>query len=167
MSPRNHSNFPGALWRTDNSLRGVPFLFFTPPSFPPSHLLSLTPSLPGSLLDARILQDFPWLYLPPFCACVTACVCAAKFEAQSNERRHQTTVALICTSLSVRAAWASLSRWTTLFPCIARAALRRRGAKCAPKAPSQPVILLSTFQRLCCQTMVLPPRPLALRICNA
>lgn len=41
MSPRNHSNFPGALWRMDNSVRGVPFLFFTPPSFPPSHLFPL------------------------------------------------------------------------------------------------------------------------------
>lgn len=39
--------------------------------------------------------------------------------------------------------------------------------KCALKVLSQPVILLSTFQRLCCQAMVLPLRLISLRICNA
>lgn len=41
--------------------------------------------------------------------------------------------------------------------------------RCSPvlKAASQPVTLSSSFQRLCSQAMVLPPRPQAQRICNA
>lgn len=55
----------------------------------------------------------------------------------------------------------------TLFLYIQWAVLHWHREKCAPKALSQPVIPLSTFQRLCCQTMVLPLRPIGLRICNA
>lgn len=96
MSPSNHSNFPGALWRTDNSLRGVPFLFFTPPSFPPSHLFSLP------LLSRAVC----WMLASWFSSSRPASffmrvrVCAAKFELQSSERQRQTTVAAICTPLS-------------------------------------------------------------------
>lgn len=68
------------------------------------------------------------------------------------------SVCITCVVRPLRAVWELCFRaWPGLF-C---------GEQCAPKAPSQPVILLSTFQKPCCQTMVLPPRLLALRICNA
>lgn len=113
MSPCNHSNFPGALWRTDNSVRGVPFLFFTPPSL--SLVLTSTPLL-GSLLDPCILRDFPWLDRPVF----VPFMCALKFESQPSERLLQTTVAIIaCCYLSESLVWTLRTIWGLYF-CVSR-----------------------------------------------
>lgn len=98
---------------------------------------------------------------PPF-------MCALKFESQPSEKAAPDNCCHNCLLLSLRVTFMDSQNYSrTLFLCIHEAVLRRHREKCAPKALSQPVTPLSTFQRLCCQTMVLPPRPIALRICNA
>lgn len=131
------------------------FLFSSsplPPSLPLtcSHFHSSPGPVCWMLASYRIFLD---LIRPSFSLSCFVCVCAVKFELQPGED-YQTTVAVIARC------YLAASELFENFICL-------RGERCAPKALSQPVILLSTFQRLCCQTMVLPPRPLALRICNA
>lgn len=163
MSPCNHSNFPGALWRTDNSVRGVPFLFFTPPSFPPSHLFSLP------LLSWAVC----WiLHLTGFSLTQPACFCAFYVDSEVWILAQRKAAAdNCCHNCLLLSLWVtcmdSQNYLRTLFLCIQKAVLCWHRQKCAPKALSQPVTPLSTFQRLCCQTMVLPLRAIALRICNA
>lgn len=126
MSPCSHSNFPGALWRTDNSVRGVPFLFFTPPSFPPSHLFSLSLlswAVCWILASYGIFLDSTGLFL-----------CALKFESQPTVRLLWTTVAIIaCCYLSESLAWTLRTIWGLQFcpsrrlfcVCVERNVLQR------------------------------------------
>lgn len=176
MSPCNHSNFPGALWQTDNRVREE-LLFSSsplPPSlplfFPPSHLFSL-PFLSwavcwilasyGIFLLAAALSSSSsalFFFLLPF-------MCALKFPSPAKAAPDNCCHNCL---LSMRATFMdSQNCLRTLFLYIQRGILHWHREKCAPKALSQPVIPLSTFQRLCCQTMVLPLRPIGLRICNA
>lgn len=157
MSLRNHSNFPGALWRTDNSVRGVPFLFFTPPSLP----------LTCSHFHFSLERFARSSHLTGFSLTRPACFLRALWSSNPRASRMQLQTAADIIARRYLSKWLSELFENFNFVCVQKAALCWHRQKCAPKALSQLVIPLSTFQRLCCQTMVLPPRLIALRICNA
>lgn len=118
MSPCNHGNFPGALWRTDNRVREE-FLFSSsplPPSLLPSFSLVLTSTpLSGSLLDPRILQDFPWLGWPVFAFYVRS-----EVWIPAQRKLLRTTVAIIARCyLSESLLW-TLGTIQGLYFCASR-----------------------------------------------
>lgn len=158
---RNHSNFPGALWRTDNRVREeFLFCFFTPPSlppfFPPSHLFSL--SFPSRAVCWIFPSYTVFLYAAAFLLFLFSfCVLS---KVQTSALRNS----LCCSYLmwSVFRHFNGPSQLFGDFICVHPESCFAL-EKCAPEALCQLVMPLSTFQRLCCQTMVLPPRPITLR----
>ena len=137
MSPRNHSNFPGALWRTDNRVREE-FLFSSsplPPSLPLtcSHFHSSLGQFVGSShltgFSLTLLARFFFFFFLPF-MCLLWSLSPSPAEGCSR-----TTIAIIARCyLSESLLWTLRTIWgfyfcasTRLFSALAQGEMCSKG----------------------------------------